>query len=129
MKQLAKRVLVLHSSNDMYGASRIVLQVIDILIKAKYEVHVILPYKGVLNKIITDKGASCSTCNLGVFRKKYLNLKGLYNRFLKIKKAKNHISNYIDKHHIDLLYTSTSVIISGALAAKTFFKKSYCGFK
>ena len=118
MKQLAKRVLVLHSSNDMYGASRIVLQVIDILIKAKYEVHVILPYKGVLNKIITDKGASCSKCNLGVFRKKYLNLKGLYNRFLKIKKAKKHISNYIDKHHIDLLYTSTSVIISGALAAK-----------
>ena len=47
-----------------------------------------------------------------------MNLKGLYNRFLKIKKAKNHISNYIDKHHIDLLYTSTSVIISGALAAK-----------
>lgn len=118
MKQLAKRVLVLHSSNDMYGASRIVLQVIDILIKAKYEVHVILPYKGVLNKIITDKGASCSIYNLGVFRKKYLNLKDLYNRFLKIKKAKNHISNYIDKHHIDLLYTSTSVIISGALAAK-----------
>ena len=71
MKQLAKRVLVLHSSNDMYGASRIVLQVIDILIKAKYEVHVILPYKGVLNKIITDKGASCSTCNLGVFRKNH----------------------------------------------------------
>ena len=118
MKQLAKRVLLLHSSNDMYGASRIVLQVIDILIKAKYEVHVILPYKGVLNKIITDKGASCNIYNLGVLRKKYMNLNGLYNRFLKIKNAKNHISNYIDKHHIDLLYTSTSVIISGALAAK-----------
>jgi glycosyltransferase involved in cell wall biosynthesis len=118
MKQPAKRILLLHSSNDMYGASRIVLQVIDILIQAKYEVYVILPYKGVLNKIITDKGASYSIYNLGVFRKKYLNLKGLYNRFLKIKKAKNHISNYIDKHHIDLLYTSTSVIISGALAAK-----------
>ena len=118
MKQPAKRVLLLHSSNDMYGASRIVLQVIDILIKAKYEVYVILPYKGVLNKIITDKGASCSIYNLGVFRKKYMNLKGLYNRFVKIKKAKNHIANYIDKHHIDLLYTSTSVIISGGLAAK-----------
>ena len=118
MKQPTKRILLLHSSNDMYGASRIVLQVIDILIKAKYEVHVILPYKGVLNKIITDKGASCSIYNLGVLRKKYLNLKGLYNRFLKIKKAKKYISNYIDKNHIDLLYTSTSVIISGALAAK-----------
>ena len=118
MKQPPKRVLLLHSSNDMYGASRIVLQVIDILIKAKYEVYVILPYEGVLNKLITDKGASCSIYNLGVFRKKYMNLKGLYNRFLKIKKAKNHITNYIDKHHIDLLYTSTSVIISGGLAAK-----------
>ncbi len=118
MKQSTNKILLLHSSNDMYGASRIVLQVIDILIKAKYEVHIILPYNGVLNKIITDKGASCSTYNLGVLRKKYLNLKGLFNRFLKIKKAKNHISNYIDKHHIDLLYTSTSVIISGGLAAK-----------
>ena len=118
MKQPAKRVLLLHSSNDLYGASRILLQVIDILIKAQYEVSVILPYKGVLNKIIIDKGASCSIYNLGVFRKKYMNLKGLYNRFIKIKKAKNYIANYIDKHHIDLLYTSTSVIISGGLAAK-----------
>ena len=118
MKQSTKKILLIHSSNDMYGASRIVLQVIDILIKAKYEVHIILPYNGVLNKIITDKGASCSTYNLGVLRKKYLSLKGLYNRFLKIKMAKNYISNYIDKHHIDLLYTSTSVIISGGLAAK-----------
>jgi len=118
MKQPTKKILLLHSSNDMYGASRIVLQVIDILIKAKYEVFVILPYEGVLNKIITDKGASCSVYNLGVFRKKYMNLKGSYNRFLKIKKAKNHIANYIDKQRIDLLYTSTSVIISGGLAAK-----------
>ena len=118
MKQPAKRVLLLHSSNDMYGASRIVLQVIDILIEAQYEVYVILPYKGVLNKIIIDKGAFCSVYNLGVFRKKYMNLKGLCNRFIKIKKAKNYIANYIDKHHIDLLYTSTSVIISGGLAAK-----------
>ena len=118
MKQPTKKILLLHSSNDMYGASRIVLQVIDILIKAKYEVFVILPYEGVLNKIITDNGASCSVYNLGVFRKKYMNLKGLYNRFLKIKKAKNHIANYIDKQRIDLLYTSTSVIISGGLAAK-----------
>ena len=118
MKQSAKRILLLHSSNDMYGASRIVLQVVDILIKAKYEVYVLLPYKGVLDKIITDKGASCSTYNLGVFRKKYLNLKGLCNRLLKIKKATNYISDYIDKYDIDLLYTSTSVIISGGLAAK-----------
>ena len=118
MKQPTKKILLLHSSNDMYGASRIVLQVIDILIKAKYEVFVILPYEGVLNKIITDKGASCSVYNLGVFRKKYMNLRGLYNRFLKIKKAKNQIVNYIDKQRIDLLYTSTSVIISGGLAAK-----------
>ena len=118
MKQPTKKILLLHSSNDMYGASRIVLQVIDILIKAKYEVFVILPYEGVLNKIITDKGAFCSVYNLGVFRKKYMNLRGLYNRFLKIKKAKNHIANYIDKQRIDLLYTSTSVIISGGLAAK-----------
>ena len=118
MKQSTKRVLLLHSSNDMYGASRIVLQVIDVLIKANYEVHVILPYKGVLNKIITEKGASCSIYNLGVFRKKYMNLRGLLNRFVKIKKAKNHIVNYINNHRIDLLYTSTSVIISGGLAAK-----------
>jgi glycosyltransferase involved in cell wall biosynthesis len=118
MKQSTNRILLLHSSNDTYGASRIALQVIEILIKAKYEVHVILPYNGVLNKTITEKGAICSSYNLGVFRKKYLNLKGLYNRLLKIKKAKNYILNYIDKHQIDLLYTNTSVIISGGLAAK-----------
>ena len=53
MKQSAKRILILHSSNDMYGASRIALQVIDILIQANYDVHVILPSNG--NKFKTER--------------------------------------------------------------------------
>ena len=52
---IKKKIAVFHSSNDLYGASKIMLQVVDILIKEGYEIHVFLPYNGPLNEILEIK--------------------------------------------------------------------------
>jgi len=56
--------------------------------------------------------------NLGVFRKKYFNFFGLINRFFKIIKAVFRINSLIKKKKIDTVYSSTSLILAGAIAAK-----------
>jgi len=114
-----KNLLLLHSSNDLYGASKIFLQLIDLLIKNGFDVHVILSSKGPLDKMISQiKGTHVSYYSLGVLRKKYLNPLGLINRLVTNVKAIAFLSKYIKDHSIDLVYTNTSTILSGGIAAK-----------
>ena len=50
-----KNILLLHSSNDLYGASKIFLQLIDLLIRMVLNVHVIIPEKGMLDDFLIKK--------------------------------------------------------------------------
>jgi len=116
-----KNILILHSSNDLYGASRVLLNIVDCFNEKGYRVHVILPSHGNLDDKLVHKVHNLSHYNLGVFRKKYLNFFGLFNRFFKIIKSTIYIFNYIKKNEIDLDYSNTSVIWSGVLAS--YFSK------
>ena len=113
-----KKILILHSSNDLYGASKIFLQIIELLKSNGHEIHVVLPSKGPLDKMISHKDIHVSYYSLGVLRKKYLNPLGLFNRLVANIKAIKFLSKYIKDHKIDLVYTNTSTILSGGIAAK-----------
>ena len=112
-----KKILILHSSNDLYRASKIFIQICDLLHNANYEIHVMLPSKGPLDELI-DKNILISYHKLGVLRKKYLNPLGLFNRLIINIKAISFLSDYVKKNKINLVYTNTSTIISAAVAAK-----------
>jgi len=112
-----KKILILHSSNDLYGASKIFIQTCDLLHNANYEIHVMLPSKGPLDELI-DKNILINYHKLGVLRKKYLNPLGLFNRLIINIKAISFLSDYVKKNKINLVYTNTSTIISAAVAAK-----------
>ena len=113
-----KNILLLHSSNDLYGASKIFLQLIDLFISKNFNVHVVLPEKGLLDEFLNNKDITVSYQELGVLRKKYLNPLGLINRLVTNLKAIKFLSNYIKDHSIDLVYTNTSTILCGGIAAK-----------
>ena len=113
-----KNILLLHSSNDLYGASKIFLQLIDLFLSKDFNIHVVLPEKGKLDDFLNKKEITISYHELGVLRKKYLNPLGLVNRLVSNLKAIKFLSNYIKIHSIDLVYTNTSTIICGGIAAK-----------
>ena len=113
-----KNILLLHSSNDLYGASKIFLQLIDLFITRDFNVHVFLPEKGKLDDFLIKKDIKIEYLELGVLRKKYLNPLGLINRLVTNIKAIAFLSKYIKDHSIDLVYTNTSTILSGGIAAK-----------
>jgi len=114
-----KKILILHSSNDLYGASKIFLQIIELLKSNGHQIHVVLTSNGPLDKMISQiKGTHVSYYSLGVLRKKYLNPLGLINRLVANIKAIKFLSNYIKDNSIDLVYTNTSTILCGGIAAK-----------
>ena len=119
-----KNILILHGSNDLYGASKVLLNIVDCLNENGYRVHVILPFHGNLDDKLIHKVHDLRHYNLGVFRKKYLNFFGLFNRFYKIIKSTIYIFNYINKNKVDLVYSNTSVIWSGVLASYFSKRKS-----
>jgi len=119
-----KNILILHGSNDLYGASKVLLNIVDCLNENGYRVHVILPFTGNLDDKLIHKVHDLRHYNLGVFRKKYLNFFGLFNRFYKIIKSTIYIFNYIKKNKVDLVYSNTSVIWSGVLASYVSKRKS-----
>ncbi len=117
MKKSSKNILLIHSSNDLYGASKILITIIEILIKSGHSVHLILPENGPLNKLRELKSINLSIINIGVFRKKYFNFFGLINRFFFIIKSTFQIKKLIKECDIDLVYTNTSTAVSPTFAA------------
>ena len=113
-----KNILLLHSSNDLYGASKIFLQLIDLFIRMVLMFMLYLPEKGMLDDFLIKKDIKIEYLELGVLRKKYLNPLGLINRLVTNIKAIAFLSNYIKDHSIDLVYTNTSTVLCGGIAAK-----------
>lgn len=126
MKNSIKKILIAHSSNDLYGASKVLISIIDIFIKNGFKVYLILPNNGPLNKNEIIKKTNLKIINLGVFRKKYFNFFGLVNRLYFIIKSSLHIRKFLKSNQIDLVYTNTSTLISPSIAAKFAGVPSIC---
>ena len=118
LKNSIKKILIAHSSNDNYGASKILISIIEIFINNGFDIYLVLPNNGPLNNNEIIKKTNIKIIKLGVFRKKYLSFFGLINRLFFILKSSNYIKNFIVKNQIDLVYTNTSTLISPPIAAK-----------
>ena len=118
MKKSTTKILLAHSSNDLYGASKILLNIIELLINEGYKVYLFLPEKGPLNENNIIKKCNINIIEFGVFRKRYFNFFGLINRSYHIIKSTFIIRSFISKNKIDLVYTNTSTLISPTIASK-----------
>ena len=118
MKKSTTKILLAHSSNDLYGASKILLNIIELLINEGYKVYLFLPEKGPLHENNIIKKCNINIIEFGVFRKRYFNFFGLINRLYHIINSTLVFRSFILKNNIDLVYTNTSTIISSSIAAK-----------
>ena len=118
MKKSTTKILLAHSSNDLYGASKILINIIKLLISEGYKVYLFLPEKGPLNENNIINKCNIEIVEFGVFRKRYFNFFGLINRLYHIIKSTFIIRRFILKNKIDLVYTNTSTLISPTIASK-----------
>lgn len=111
------KILLLHSSSDLYGASKILLGIVHLLKKRDHQVWVVLSEAGPLSAVLTDAGATVIYIRLGILRRKYVTPSGIINRIITIRKAKKQLAELITQLGIDRVYSNTSGVLAGAFAA------------
>lgn len=111
------KLLILHSSSDLYGASKILLTTISIFQKHRHESIVVLSSPGALSEKLAEMGVRVVYLPLGIIRRKYMNPKGIINRIQQTKQAIKAIQEIIREEKIDILYSNTTAVLAGAFAA------------
>jgi glycosyltransferase involved in cell wall biosynthesis len=79
---------------------------------------VILPGEGDLADAMRTEGFDVKIKNLGILRRKYVNPKGLINRFQKSIQAYRFLNELHRKYHFHLVYSNTLAVIIGSIWAK-----------
>ena len=110
-------ILFLHSSSDLYGASKIFLQTAQILKAQGHTCHVVVSANGPLVDKLKQDNIPVTVINLGIIRRKYFTPLGILNRINKWSKANDLLNKYIQQNCIELVYANTTAVLLGAYIA------------
>lgn len=122
---IMNNIVFLHSSSELYGSDRSLLNLVRNLDKDKFNITVILPDDGPLvDKINSFDNVEVIINELAVLRRKNLSLSGMSKYFIELMRSIKFINNLIKEKSIDIVYTNTSVIFVGGISAKICKVKS-----
>ena len=108
-----KRILYLHAGAEMYGADKVLLELIKGLDRKEFEAHVILPNDGVLVEALRQVGAQVSVLDYPILRRKYFNPKGIADYIRSYNFYAKQIALYAQEHSIDMVHNNTAAVLEG----------------
>jgi glycosyltransferase involved in cell wall biosynthesis len=111
------RILLLHSSSDLYGASKIFLQTVQLLKKQGHTCYVVVSAEGPLVEKLKQDNIQVTVINLGIIRRKYFSPLGIINRVKKWYQASALLNKHISQNGIELVYANTTAVLLGAWLA------------
>jgi glycosyltransferase involved in cell wall biosynthesis len=111
------RILFVHAGAELYGADRILLELVAGMIDRGHNAQVVVPGPGPLVGKLEAAGAHVHVRSLGALRRKYLNPRGLLGRAWRIASATVWLMRLAHAQSVDVIHTNTSVVFPGALAA------------
>ncbi|MBO0471099.1 glycosyltransferase family 4 protein [Enterococcus sp. DIV0242_7C1] len=122
---MKKKILFLHSSSELYGSDKSLLNLVNKLDRTKYQIYVMLPSQGELVEKIEETG-NCKVIikSIAILRRKNLSIKGIVSYFRDFFSSVKYLKAFIKENNIDIIYTNTSVVFPGGVAAKSLNKKS-----
>lgn len=122
-----------HSSNELYGSDRVLLEIISGLDKNKWRVRVILPddldYQPLLSEKLLALGVQVESQPLAVLRRRYQSGSGLLKLGWLLLRSVPKLAWTMRRQPVRLVYTNTGVVLSGAVAAKLAGAKHIWGLK
>ena len=108
-----QKILYLHAGAEMYGADKVLLELIKGLDRQEFEAHVILPNDGVLVSALEAIGAKVSVLDYPILRRKYFNPKGIFEYFRSYNRFSKKIAKYAQDNGISLLHNNTTAVLEG----------------
>lgn len=115
---MMKNILFLHAGAEMYGADKVMLDLIKRLDKNKYNPLVILPTNGVLVDALKKENINVVVMPYPIMRRKFFNPKGMIQYAFGMVKYTNKITRIAKQHHIDLIHTNTAATLEGSFVSK-----------
>lgn len=110
-----KTILYLHAGAEMYGADKILLELVTGLDKTKFRPVVILPTDGILKKKLEEAKIQVYVIPYPILRRKYFNPKGIINYASNYRNQSDAIVKYLNDNNIkvDLLHVNTLAVLEG----------------
>lgn len=111
-------ILYLHAGAEMYGADKVMLDLIRNLDKDKFKPFVVLPTNGVLVDALKKEGVEVDVLPYPIMRRKYFNPKGILKYGKGLIKYGKQLSKYAREKQIDIIHTNTSAVLEGSYVSK-----------
>lgn len=110
-----KTILYLHAGAEMYGADKILLELVSGLDKKKFKPIVILPTDGILREKLEEANISVHVISYPILRRKYFNPKGIVDYISNYKNKSDDIISFLRKNNIkvDLIHVNTLAVLEG----------------
>lgn len=113
-----KKILYLHAGAEMYGADKVMFDLICNLDRGKYEPYVILPTNGILVDELKKIGVRVEVIPYPILRRKYFNLKGVFKYLIDFFKYSKALVKKMKKEKINIIHNNTSAVLEGAYLSK-----------
>ncbi|KRM85204.1 glycosyltransferase family 4 protein [Liquorilactobacillus vini] len=108
-------ILYLHAGAEMYGADKILLELVSGLDKKKFNPVVILPSNGILANKLRGEGIKTYIIDYPILRRKYFNINGILSFSLNYFKKSKDIINLLMKINFqpDIIHVNTLAVLEG----------------
>lgn len=111
-------ILYLHAGSEMYGADKVLLELVSGLDKSKFHPIVILPSDGLLTDELRKNHIEVYVVNYPVLRRKYFNVKGIVNFIAKYNTAVRLILRIVKERNVSLIHVNTVAVLEGIALKK-----------
>ncbi|KGH79922.1 glycosyl transferase family 1 [Oenococcus oeni IOEB_0607] len=117
-----KTIMYLHAGAEMYGSDKVLLQLVTGLDKKQFKPIVVLPEHGPLEKALATNNIQTEVVVYPILRRKYFNLKGIFNYASGYFKAGKVLADLAEKNHVDLVHVNTLAVLEGITLKKRIKK-------
>lgn len=113
------RILLIHNSADIYGASRSLLRLVARLDRSRFDPVILLPEEGPLRAMLEEAGGKVVIQpSLRIMTRSLITSPKLVGFLAGFFSSVKKTATFIRRENISLVHTNTGVIVSPALAAK-----------
>lgn len=115
-----KNILYLHAGAEMYGADKILLELVSGLDKKEFHPIIVLPNEGVLKSKLEEKGIETHIISYPILRRKFFNPKGILEYGATYFKQCKKIIKLLKDRKIDIIHVNTTAVLEGIYLKKKF---------
>lgn len=118
MTSARRTLLFFHASAELYGSDRTLLQLAEVLDRARWRCVFALPREGPLATALRATGADVEIGPVGTFGRSTLRPRGLWHAARAFPESLAFARTLVRRHRPALVHSNTIVVLSGALAAR-----------